>query len=365
MLIAMLLILPIAIPRATFLSEEAEASGGNNAQVLENRSYAQQFSADLLAIVVPPDSTRFVPSLAKDLHDSFAGNRYEATIFPGVIMLLALGGLAFTQSSLRLPIWSAVLALWVFSLGPVLHIAGRALVDGAGQPLDVLPAVLLQHLPGLESLRTPSRIAFALPILSAVALAVVGDRVVTSVASSRVLRAAVGALAVVLLGSNLLSPVTSSRELDAGLTHALATIALDADRTDAVLEVPADPSSAVETIRFQMIHHRPTLGFHGQWAALPWFSGFETYKTSEPLAQLRCLPRRLAYATTRFPNTLVPHGDELRRLRQELGVRYLLINDARLALSECTRRKAIEAILDTGSLVGAGDGWRVVEVPSP
>jgi hypothetical protein len=364
--LAGLLLSPLVSARLEFASRESAAAGSMNAQEIEGTLNAvNYYSADAVSLLTPPEGTRFaLPGVAK-LRDTFTvdGNQHETAIYPGAIMLLALACFAFMRGPLRLPVIVAAATIWILSLGPVLHVAGLAMVDGAGRPLDVLPATLLRSLPFLDALRTPSRLAFALPLLTAVALAVTAERVASSRLSVRQ-RLAIGGLACSLLATNLIRPATTPGELPAELTQALGGIARTAAPTDAVVEVPFDPSVSVETIRLQMIHRHPTLGFHGQWAALPWFSGFEEYKASRALAELRCAPQKIGYAKADFPRSLKPDDSALTALRRDFGVRYLLVDVGRLAGNECRRRRyAIEQVIAPARVVVRSGGWRVLELP--
>ena len=144
-------------------------------------------------------------------------------------------------------------------------------------------------MPGLDALRTPSRLAFALPAVAAVALAVVAERI-AELRLSTARRGVIAGLVCALLVTNLIRPVTTPRDPDPALGRALRAIGRDASPPDAVAEVPFDPLESVHTIRLQMLHRLPTLGFHAQWSALPWFSGMGGYRSSSALAALRCTP---------------------------------------------------------------------------
>jgi hypothetical protein len=364
--LAALLVCPIVIPRLEFVSRESGAAGSRNAQETERTLNAvNYYSADVLSVLTSPEGTRLTPPGVAEMQATFTvdGNQHETAIYPGAIMVLALACFAFMRGPLRLPVIVAAATVWILSLGPVLHVAGLVMVDGAGRPLDVLPASLLRSLPFLDALRTPSRLAFTLPLLTAVALAVTAERVASSRLSTG-RRLGLGALACALLATNLIRPVTTPGELPTELTQALRGIAATAGPTDAVVEVPFDPSLSVETIRLQMLHQRPTLGFHGQWAALPWFSGFDEYKASRALAELRCDPRRIAYANVDFPEVLKPSGLALAELRRDFGVRYLLVDAGRLTGPECRRRRyTIERVIAPARVVARSGGWRVLEIP--
>jgi hypothetical protein len=363
--ICAVLVLPLVVPRVDVDRREARTSDdGYNAYVRYRATEATVYAADLLAVVTPPPGTRFQPPGVGAVQDSFVGNRYEATIFPGFLMLLATICFGFVRSPLRVPVLVATAVLWVLSLGPALRVGGDLVIADAGGPTRVLPARLLQELPGLEALRTPSRIAFALPILTAVALAVVFDDLWRRVRQRG--RAALVASAGVLLVANLIRPETTPRDPFPALAPTLeAMAARPAAASEAALEVPFDPAGTVGTIRLQMTHRRPMLGFHAQWAALPWFSDLSGYKTSAALAAIRCIPGKLQFATTDFPTAPNPSGTELEELRRAFGVRYLLVNESSLDNAVCdARRDAIEEAIAPARELAHGNGWRILEIPS-
>jgi hypothetical protein len=369
LVLACVLMAPLVVPRAAFVAREARAPGDANLQLRANiDAAANDYSADLLSVVAPPVGSRHALPGALSLNERFTGNRYEATLYPGVLMLMAVAVFVGMRGPLRLPVTVAAGTIFLLSLGPVLHVAGNALVDGDGRPLRVLPEGLLQALPGMDSLRTPSRLAFVLPVLCAVALAVVVDRLTTAWLAPVRLRSgrsvAFGLSVAILLTTNLLRPVTTPSELAPRLDVALRGIDTGAKPSDAVVEIPFDPYWTVHTIRLQMVHHRPTLGFHGQWAAIPWYSGLKEYKASRALADIRCVPSQLGYATTTFRDSIESRKTVLKSLEEEFGVRYLLVNDTRLAQPECNdRRRRIEGVIATATLVAEADGWRVLEIP--
>jgi hypothetical protein len=357
LVVAALLVSPLLAERAALESREARA-GADFSWLERSRRYdSLRYSADLLSVVVPPAGTRIEPPLADVVQRSFAGNRYEATIFPGFLMLAATLCFAITRGPLRFPVLAAMAILWIFSLGPALHIGGII-------RFEAMPTRLLQASPGMDALRTPSRLALALPILAAVALAVVAERI-ARFQLPKLQRTAIAAVAGALLLTNLVRPATTPGELDPELGQALRAIRDDAAPPDAVVEVPFDPWETVHTIRMQMLHRLPTLGFHAQWSALPWFSDMREYKTSRALAALRCDPHLLWIASLPFPRTLRPAGNELAELQRQFGVRYLFVREERLEDDPCDRRRReIEQVLRSARVRARADGWRILEIPS-
>jgi hypothetical protein len=112
-----------------------------------------------------------------------------------------------------------------------------------------------------------------------------------------------------------------------------------------------------------MVDRRPMLGFHAQHAALPWFSDFDAYKRSRPLAEVRCYPPLIGYGPAPYPPTLAPNRSVLGDLRREFHVRFVLVNEQLLASPLCNaRRHDIESILARGRLIERDPLWRVVRI---
>ena len=362
--LAVLLTLPATVARLQFVQREREAGSPSVWLVQENEKSTLDFSADLLAFWTPPEAARIHPPGAKALAAAFSGNEVESVVFPGALLVVALVSFAFVRSRLRLPVLAASVVVWLLSLGPTLHVGGHLMHDRDGGPLRVLPARLLLALPGLDSLRTPSRLALSLSALCCVALAVVGQCALERI-SSRSARAALAVAAVLLLALGLVSNVSSPRHLAPEFESALRHIQATAAPGDAVAEVPFDAIGTVGTARFQLVHRRPMVGFHGQYAAIPWFSDIVAYKRSRGLAQLRCEPQRLGFARVPYSRDLRPAGDEMEDV-QALRVRYLLVDERRLRAPVCDlRRASIESLLAPMHVIGRSRDWRVLEIPAP
>jgi hypothetical protein len=176
-----------------------------------------------------------------------------------------------------------------------------------------------------------------------------------------------GAAAAALLATNLIIVPHTPRALPVSFERALERIRTDSQPGDTVMEVPFDAAGQfIQTARFQMIHRRPMLGFHGQHAALPWFSDFNAYKRSASLAEVRCYPPLIGYAPVPYPPNLAPTRVVLGDLRHEFHVRFVLVNEQLLASPVCNaRRRDIESILARGRLIERDPAWRVVKIPGP
>jgi hypothetical protein len=360
--VAVLLLMPLVVPRLIFQHREASSPTQNALQQIDNERNTANFSADLLSVIAQPSGSRIELPGAARLHRDFNPNRLEATIFPGLLLVTALFALAFVPSPLRAPILSAAFAVWILSLGPALIIDGARLGIN-GRTLGFLPMELIYQIPGTSALRTPSRMAVALPAIATVALAVIAGEGARRVQRRRwILLPAVASVAV--LSTNLIAVPYTQRDLPSALRAALERVKASAEPRDTMLEVPFDSGGQyIQLIRYQMTHRVPMLGFHAQHSALPWYSGFKQYRASTGLAELRCFPPLIGYGPAPYPPDLRRTGRELADIQREFGVRFIFVNKELLERPYCdARRGEIKAILNETRLLGAGPTWEIREL---
>jgi hypothetical protein len=360
-LLALVLLTPIIIPRIQFSHRET-AAASNSFEAQDNFYNSIHFSADALSIIAQPSGSRYPLPGAGRLHRNFYPNRLESTIYPGLLLLLSLIALFFVRSRLRWPVVAATATVWILALGPDLVVDGHIPHHSNGSPLTFMPEELLYHLPATSALRTPSRLGFAIPALSAVALAVVARH------AFRRLRLrwqfAATAAAAGLLVTNLVYEPYTPGGLAPQLESALISIREHSRPGDTVMEVPFDAAGQyIQTIKFQMVHRLPELGFHAQHAALPWYSDFKPYKASRALAEVRCYPPLIGYGSAPYPPHLRPRGNELAQLRRTFHVRYIFVNEALLATTPyCDARRAyIKDILSRARVLARAPGWVILE----
>lgn len=359
--VATLLLMPLVVPRLVFQHREASSPTQNALQQIDNERNTTNFSADLLSVIAQPSGSRIELPGAARLHRDFNPNRLEATIFPGLLLTMALLALAFVRGPLRAPILSAAFTVWILSLGPAL------IVDGAPWEINGwklgLPMELVYQIPGTSALRTPSRMAVALPAIAAVALAVIAGEGARRMRKRRwIVLSAVASLA--MLSTNLVVVPYTQRELPSALNAALKRVKASAGTHDTMVEIPFDSGGQyIQIIRYQMTHRVPMLGFHAQHSALPWYSGFKRYRASTGLAELRCFPPLIGYGPAPYPADLRRTGHELADIRREFGVRFIFVNKELLERPYCdARRTEIEAILNETRLLGAGPTWEIREL---
>jgi hypothetical protein len=354
---------PLTVPRLEFQHREAAAAPPHNLQETDNENNSLHFSADALSFIAQPSASRIGLPGSERLHRNFFPNRIESTIFPGALLVITLIVALFVRSRLRLPLFCAAALLWLLALGPTLFFDGTPLLKHAdGTPVRFMPEALLYSLPGTSALRTPDRLALALPAVATAAFALAA-RWFCARASLR-WQLAAGATATALIVTNLIIVPYATRALPASLEAGLERVRSGSRGGDTIVEVPFDAAGQfIQSARFQMIHRRPMLGFHAQHSALPWFSDFTAYKRSKALAELRCFPPLIGYAPAPYPAGLRPAAGVLADVRREFHVRFLLVNEQLLAATLCDGRRAyIESIISRGRLIARERDWRIVEI---
>jgi hypothetical protein len=285
----------------------------------------------------------------------------EATVFPGLLLLIGLGALFWRQRPWRRPLAAGALATWVLTLGPSLKIRQHFLLTRHGQPLAWLPYRLLLAVPGLSSLRDPDRAAVALAAVATAAFTLaMGDVWGRLGQRSRVALVAAACLALL---TNLLIPVPLS---DLGVTKAsvaaLRAVAVTSHAGDTVIKVPADCDAAqLDFAKLQIYHHLPVVGCTGAFAVVPWYSKLGPYISSRGITALRCV--HSAYGRRLTPQSPPPDltDADIAQLRAQFGVRYLIIDKQHLAASACADlRSQFTRITGLRSL-GGDERWQVLD----
>jgi hypothetical protein len=357
--LALILLSPFLLARLDI--DRAERAAGRNPELLRNTFVA---AADGLSIAAQPSSATFDLPGMSTLRRSFRpANVHESTIFPGFLLLLGLGGLLFLRSPLRWPLLFATLATWMLALGTSLKIDGRFVIEsGNSEPIAWLPYTAFFKIPGLASLRSPNRASFTLAaVLTAAAAVSLGwlfsrfDRV-----WQHTVMTGIGG---VLLLTNLLIPIhTEPIATSPALETALRTVASRVRPGEAAVEVPADCARQTHNVALQILHRTPLVGCQTSFAAIPWRSSLELYRQSAALAALRCTPRRIGtYVITPFTKAERFGADDLTWLRDELGVRFFLVDKRGLRAGKCERVRAALPVLERHEIVGQDQAWMVID----
>jgi hypothetical protein len=375
--VALVLLSPFIVARLSY--ESAERTAGSHDVVRTSESVA--FSADALGAVTPPEAMWIdLPVPRADLGPQLYPDLRPA--FVGYLLLVGLIGVAVARTPARRPVLITVAALWVLSLGPALHVAGKLVgtedgISGGGTP--GMPFRALQALPGLGALRAPTRASYAIAATLAVGLAVALDRLAQRLddrapseraggSSGWMPSAALIATTVLLLGCSLTAPVATS---DLGLTaetrRGLEQLAVRSDAgtaADGIIIVPwgcrlDDP----RIVALQTVHHRPNIGCNPPPSATPWYSGLDAWARSAELAALRCDQAHLDRRVLPFDGSVRLGGDDgVDRLRRDLGVRYVVIDRANLPPFGCDSVRDAITVFDRYEVVSDDGAWTIVDL---
>jgi len=351
--LAVLVLAPFVVARAQYASDEHRSEPNYVAE-------ARTFSADGLAFVTPPDVLRVdVP-----FPDIDTGNPLLrwTPVFPGWILFAAIGGLLVVRGRLRIALVGALLFTTVLAWGPSLRFDGKYVAKLDGVPLDWLPYRALLAVPLLGGMRVPERAGLAVLVVLVALGAFALDRLLTHAAA--LATGLVLAVCAVLLVGNLIGPVQRhDYGFAPGVIRALEGVekrGADSKQPDAVLVVPADCNRADPQIDLlQSVHHRPILGCNVSAAATPW-SELDSWAKSEALAAFRCEQDHIDRLPTAFDGNAMLTPENLTQLRDELGVRFLVVNDD--AAAYCPTVAAAVAALDGYEVVGSGGPTRVIDL---
>ncbi len=357
--IALLVLLPFIVPRIQF--DRAEASSGADTELLADSNL---FSADAVSIVAQPTRSTFLLPRPRFVERSIVrlpDTRFaiEATLFPGLLLLAGFVLFLVRPDRRRVPLAVSAASLFVFGLGPSLKVAGSFVWEHGDSPVSWLPYRVLLAIPGLGALRAPVRVEYALAALLVAATAIALDRLLTGTSGRAWV---VGAGAGLLLATNLLVPLpTTNFGTTAAGADALREVARVARPGDTVLSVPADCDPAF--VSLQVFHHSPVVGCAGSFAANPW-SKLRAYARSDALTKLRC--DRAAYgrlATSDAP--AAPFGtSDVAALRGDLGVRFVVIDHAKLGAG-CAGVNASLPLLREHRSLGRDARFEVIDLSQP
>ena len=146
----------------------------------------------------------------------------------------------------------------------------------------------------------------------------------------------------------------------------LAPIDAVGDEDDAFMMVPADCGGReLLYMHLQVVAQRPMVGCGAQFSSLPWLSELHVYEESEALASLRCVPEQLGPFIRRAGSNPSTFPEDLVKLRQDFGVRFIVFDVDRLAQQDCENVRSVVAdnLSDRNVLAEAGP-WRIIDLDS-
>jgi hypothetical protein len=356
--IAVVVVLMSPFLAARLAIDRAESVDGRSLVPLENTLRAE---ADGLSILSQPSSaTVDLPGMAR-LREHFRPLIHESTIFPGFLLLGGIAACLFLRSPLRWPLLFTSLIVWLLALGTSPKLDGRFLVQTGdpAQPVVFLPYTALVHVPGLAGLRSPNRAGFTLAAILVAATAQ-GLAWLFATHRGRLRHAAFAGIAGALLLPNLLIPIHVLDVASPSLRRALLAVANRVEPGDSMLEVPGDCPGQTHDVVYQILHRTPLIGCQTSTQVIPWRSDLELYGSSAAFAALRCDPGSIGRKPTPFTRAERFEPADAAALREEMGVRFYLI-DLRAA-ARCERvAEAARILRSSFEVLGRDDRWVVVD----
>jgi hypothetical protein len=222
-----------------------------------------QFSADLLAFLVPSSLHPLWGASTAPLYARLPGNRFEQTVYLGYLGL-ALAGFAFAKRRPQAGLWALSAAVFtVLSLGALLHVGGRWMFDIEGVPITFpLPGLLLQFLPGVGALRALSRftvmVMLSLAVLVGLGIAALVDHLSVRRSRPLVVSAVGGLVGLAILVEYLCIPLPV---LPTEMPRVFEAMGAEAGPRGSLLDVPLDPRIAKYQY-FQTAHQKPLISGH-------------------------------------------------------------------------------------------------------
>ncbi len=210
------------------------------------------FSADLLSYVVPYQYNTFVGAEVTPFVETLWGKLDTERALYLTLTLVALAAVGVAVARRRRGFWIALFGVSVvFSLGPALHVAGQSSIP--------LPYLLFWLVPGLNSIRTPSRFGM-LALLAVAVLAALGftyvQRRVTAGRPPAVARRRLWLLGGVVMLALLFEEIAVPQPLTALTVPAFyRQIAAPAGTGPALLEVPVRDEAMYQY--YQTVHGHP------------------------------------------------------------------------------------------------------------
>ena len=321
-----------------------------------------------LSLIAQPDGATVPLPGAERLHDNFRDdNVHESTVFPGLLLLAGLVALAWVRSRTALALAVTSVILWVLTLGPSLKVDGNYLWTGSdGEPVGWLPFRLLIEFPGMGSLRAANRASYALAAVLAACLALSLGHLYEKMKTTRARVLLGGGCCLLLLPSLIVPLKTSSLSVSPEVEAALHEIDDRSKEQDSVLLVPADcQGETMWDVPLQIRHQTPWVGCMTSASALFMHSKLDLYAESPELAGLRCDPGAIGRRRTSFDGTETFESSDLGPLREQLDVRFLILDKTLLDLPRCKLDDGIIAELGTFEVLGEDERFLVVDTLGP
>ena len=257
-IVAFSVIIPLTI------SDIQVASSANNF-LKPAAGEAVRYSTDLLSFFLPSVLHPVFGGIVTPVYADFTGNVSEYTTYIGYsVLILSIFGLLVKWKEPLVRFWGYIAILFsLFSMGPVLHVAGQTVFTDFNISFPLPYLILYYVVPFIENSRTAGRF-FIIAVLAFSVLAGYGCSEILKKYDAKKLIIAVLLCAIVIFEYLSIPFPTSAVDQP----EFYRNIGLDPERY-ALLEVPItlNYTAGVKIIYYQTIHGKPVVG--GQAARMP------------------------------------------------------------------------------------------------
>jgi len=370
---------PFLWARFSYASSEAEAANGRTyiRDSLIDDSFV--YSVDLATFAVPPEATPLgdapmVSRGAKYLSSTF----YESSAFLGFLAFVGLGALVITRSSASRATLAAIVALLIVGLGPAVRVALRTLPTNVSppDPLDpfasaiaFMPFALVRLVSGLESFRTPGRVLLLLPGLCSLGLVAFDQARAGTSFLKPIGRKSLVVCAAVVVGMVAITaswPIPSHNPfINSDIAKGAIQMREQSTDDERALVIPTDCTGSTELAALITRYQRETVGCVGPYAGVRWYEDAVAYVENRGFNAMSCDPTMVYALPTQFNASTLPDSRTIETLRQDFGVRYLVVNRRYLNTS-CpqNRSQAITSSISTFGVIAESPDVALVDLGS-
>lgn len=236
------------------------------------------YSADLLGVFVPSIYSKYMSPFANFLGTrfDFARGVFENYVYPGILPLIVGGYAVITalRGHGKAPIWKeagqwlfASLSLWIMTLGPFLHVAGKWTLSVAENILVVvpLPFALFHYLPFMDNIRSPGRFAMGMIFTMYIAIGIV----LRNLFARRVTGVKLGVFGGLMLIFVVDHTIQYTKPEDSPIPDEIVEIVKTDNSKASVLQLPSfvrdgfiyfGAPESIDFLRYQFLYDKPVLG---------------------------------------------------------------------------------------------------------
>ena len=359
---------PFVVTRLQHDSIERDAGAPTASARTDEYMY---YSADPRTFLIPAaDAIVSLPRVAEARSDT-SPNTVENTPFPGYAAIFAVAALVLLVRKWRwfmVFLWSLFTSL---ALGPTLiwgadnqfsFFFPHALVESAkSQVIAWLPYGTLTAVPGMSALRTPNRFAMMLPVIGVIAIALLVDEISKRKKKPFLKSALIAAVIVLIIPNFRGNNYWYSTRFPQPISSALQVIHSD-DSNLAVLIAGENCLLTISFTNMQIVHRHPMVGCQTFSAAVPWYSGLESYRRSASLAALQCDPNTFGLVPMYPQSKAIAENEVLSNLRETLHVGYVVLPKNQLCHDPARAAVITELLRSSSKVLADTDEYLIVAI---